>query len=284
MRLLPLLCLCAWHVASVLSMETLYDWDEPIAQLHASNFSDIIWHSETAWVVVFYLTWCGHCKRYAPIYTEFARQVEGKSRQLTSHSWAPWRLITGNCFSGLFRLTSKKTMKLHIVGPLWGESYSHCHRWLVELPRKGDSNSEICVRLRCSVFLTLQWRYFYAMRPLGSHEHIGIFRHIRIHPDHYTCGSRFDEYAWWRHQMETFSALLAICAGNSPVPGEFPAQRPVTWSFDVFFDLHPNKRLSKQWWGWWFVTPSCPLWRHHNGFLSIFIIPVRITSLAMGPC
>ena len=30
---------------------------------------------------------------------------------------------------------------------------------------------------------------------------------------------------WWRHQMETFSALLAICAGNSPVPGEFPAQR-----------------------------------------------------------
>ena len=44
--------------------------------------------------------------------------------------------------------------------------------------------------------------------------------------------------AWWRHQMETFSALLAICVGNSPVPGEFPAQRPVTRSFDVFFDLH----------------------------------------------
>ena len=38
---------------------------------------------------------------------------------------------------------------------------------------------------------------------------------------------------WWRHQMETFSALLAICAGNSPVPGEFPTQRPVTRSFDV---------------------------------------------------
>ena len=40
--------------------------------------------------------------------------------------------------------------------------------------------------------------------------------------------------------METVSALLAICAGNSPVPGEFPAQRPVTWSFDVLFDLRPN--------------------------------------------
>ena len=46
--------------------------------------------------------------------------------------------------------------------------------------------------------------------------------------------------------MEAFSALLAICAGNSPVPGEFPSQRPVTRIFDVFFDLRLNKRLSKQ--------------------------------------
>ena len=64
--------------------------------------------------------------------------------------------------------------------------------------------------------------------------------------------------------METFSVLLAICAGNSPVPGEFPAQRPVTRSFDVFFDLRLNKRLSKQWSGWWFETLSCPLWRQCN--------------------
>ena len=34
-------------------------------------------------------------------------------------------------------------------------------------------------------------------------------------------------YSWWRHQMETFSALPALCAGNSPVTGEFPTQRPV---------------------------------------------------------
>ena len=69
---------------------------------------------------------------------------------------------------------------------------------------------------------------------------------------------------WWRHRMETFSGLLAICAGNSPVAGEFPAQRPVTRSFDVFFDLRLNKRLSKQWWGWWFETLWRPLWRHCN--------------------
>ena len=70
--------------------------------------------------------------------------------------------------------------------------------------------------------------------------------------------------ARWRHQMEIFSALLAICAGNSPVSGEFAAQRPVTRSFDIFFDLRPNKRLSKQSWGWWFETLSFPLWRQCN--------------------
>ena len=54
--------------------------------------------------------------------------------------------------------------------------------------------------------------------------------------------------AWWRHQMETFSALLSLYAGLSPVTGDFPAQRQVARSFDAFFDLRLNKRLSKQWW------------------------------------
>ena len=69
---------------------------------------------------------------------------------------------------------------------------------------------------------------------------------------------------WWRHQMETFSALLAICAGNSPVTGEFPAHRPVTQSFDVFFDLRLYHQLSKQWRHRWFETPWCSLWCHCN--------------------
>ena len=65
-----------------------------------------------------------------------------------------------------------------------------------------------------------------------------------------------------RHQMETFSVLLALCAGNSPVTSEFPLQRPVTRSFDVFFDLGLNKLLSKRLWLWWFEMPSRSLWRH----------------------
>ena len=75
--------------------------------------------------------------------------------------------------------------------------------------------------------------------------------------------------------METFSAFLAICAGNSPVTGEFPAQRPVTQSFDSFFDLQPNKRLSKQSWGWWFETLSRPLWRHCN----VIVAELRLYTL-----
>ena len=72
---------------------------------------------------------------------------------------------------------------------------------------------------------------------------------------------------WWYHQMETFSTLLAICAGNSPGTGEFPAQRPVMRSFDVFFDLRLNKWLSKQSWGGWSETPWSSLWHHCNAFM-----------------
>ena len=46
--------------------------------------------------------------------------------------------------------------------------------------------------------------------------------------------------------------------------GEFPAQRLVTRSFGVFFDMRPNKRLSKESRGWWFEPASRPLWRHSN--------------------
>ena len=75
---------------------------------------------------------------------------------------------------------------------------------------------------------------------------------------------------WWRHQMETFSALLAICAGNSPVPGEFPSQRPGTRSFDVFLRLRLNKRLSKQSIVRLVISDAiAPLWRHRNDMRHI---------------
>ena len=78
-------------------------------------------------------------------------------------------------------------------------------------------------------------------------------------------------YAWWRHQIEAFSALLAFCAGKSRVTGEFPSQRSVTRSFDVFFDLRPNKRLSKGPRRRWSEMPLRPSWRHRNGKITSHI-------------
>ena len=90
-------------------------------------------------------------------------------------------------------------------------------------------------------------------------------------------------HTWWRHQMDAFSELLAICAGNSPVPAEFPPHRPVTRSFDVFFDLRPNKRLSKQWWRWWFEKPLRPLWRHFNDTARQLTDKAQSTALLTIP-
>ena len=74
---------------------------------------------------------------------------------------------------------------------------------------------------------------------------------------------------WWRHQMETFSALLALCAGNSPVTGEFPSQRPVTRSFDVF--IPPPNEVGGGYTGFTLsVRPSVrPSVCRRHGFRSI---------------
>ena len=66
-----------------------------------------------------------------------------------------------------------------------------------------------------------------------------------------------------------FRVTGPLC-GKFTGPGEFPTQRPVTRSFDVFFDLGLNKRLNKHSWGWWFETLSWSLWRHHNDKSDIF--------------
>ena len=70
--------------------------------------------------------------------------------------------------------------------------------------------------------------------------------------------------------MEAFSALLAICAGNSPVTGVFPAHRPVTRSFDVFFDLRLNKRLN----GWVNNGEAGDLTRHCTHYYKYFILEI----------
>ena len=100
-----------------------------------------------------------------------------------------------------------------------------------------------------------------------------------------TWSHEISRRTWWHHQMEMFSALLALCARNSPANGEFPAQRPVTQSFDVCFDLRLNKPLSKHSWGWWFETPSRSLWRHCNGDPKCYLLvrdPLTLKTPEVG--
>ena len=65
-------------------------------------------------------------------------------------------------------------------------------------------------------------------------------------------------HTWWRQQMKTFSALLALCTGNSPHKGQ--------WRGALICAL--NKQLSKQRWSWWFETPTHSLWRHCNTYYN----------------
>ena len=90
----------------------------------------------------------------------------------------------------------------------------------------------------------------------------------------YFCGA----VSYWTHWVRTHFHMMTSSNGNifrvtGHLCGEFPAQRPVTRSFDVFFDLLLNKRLRKQSWGWWFETLSLSLWRHCNASAKAYRRP-----------
>ena len=107
----------------------------------------------------------------------------------------------------------------------------------------------------------IYWYLIYTQKCLHTS---GLSVWLAIKMKHETAGTSLIGSPWWRHQMKTFSALMALCVGNSPLTREFPSQRSVTRSFDFFFDLRLNKQLSKQSWGWWFETLSRSLWRYCN--------------------
>ena len=83
--------------------------------------------------------------------------------------------------------------------------------------------------------------------------------------------------------MDTFSALLALCVGNSSVTGEFPSQKQVMRSFDVYFDLRLNKGLGNRSRRRWLETPSRSLRRHFNLSRSqLYVVNGRITLNRIG--
>ena len=72
---------------------------------------------------------------------------------------------------------------------------------------------------------------------------------------------------WWSTMIMPSNGNIFHVTG--PLCGEFPSQRPTTWSFDDFFNLHLNEWLSKQSWRRWFETSSCSLWCHYNIYIVI---------------
>ena len=114
-------------------------------------------------------------------------------------------------------------------------------------------------------------RYFSVHRwpqPLRNHKELAKWTLFDISlADARTTYNSFKHGDWFIHdgviKWKHFPRYRPFVRGIHR-SGEFPTQRPVTRSFDVFFDLRLNERLSKQSWGWWFETLSCPLWRHRN--------------------
>ena len=73
-----------------------------------------------------------------------------------------------------------------------------------------------------------------------------INRVLNTHPALYHCPF----FMMTSSNGNIFRVTGPLC-GEFTGPGEFPTQRPVTRSFDVFFDRRLNKRSSKQPRGWW---------------------------------
>ena len=81
------------------------------------------------------------------------------------------------------------------------------------------------------------------------------------------------------HDMMTSSngnifRVTGLCAGNSPVTGEFPSQRSVTRSLDVFFDLCLNKRLSKN--SRWVKKANVISSAHNNKYVLMVIFFIKV--------
>ena len=116
--------------------------------------------------------------------------------------------------------------------PLWGEFPSD--RWI---PRTKASYAE---------YVSIWWHHDERMITVDENK---PYRHSNI--------------MMTSSNGNIFSVTGHLC-GELTGTRWIPHKRPVTRSFDVLFALRPNKRLSKQLWGWWFETQSRPLWRHRN--------------------
>ena len=112
-------------------------------------------------------------------------------------------------------------------------------------------------------------------------KQIWVFRYFK----HESCPTRsYYTQQCWEFMMTSSNGnifpLLALCQGNSPLNREFPSQRPVMWSCDVFFDLGLYKRMNKHLRRPWFETPSHHVWCHCIVLILFFDL---ITAFRVDP-
>ena len=124
--------------------------------------------------------------------------------------------------------------------------------------------SILCLTKYPSACLSACVSVYYSVDPSLHAVHCCVITHACLPWSDIWWAPGHHQYMMTSSNGNIFRVTGPLFAGNSPVPGEFPVQMPVTRSFDIFFDLCLNKRLSKQRWGWWFERPSRPLWRHCN--------------------
>ena len=121
--------------------------------------------------------------------------------------------------------------------------------------QQGPVKFESCAKI---VVCTGSWSWYYYSNGAASSAELIALSANRSNR------SAAEQITRWRHQMETFSALLALC-------GDFTDHRWIPFAkasdaelWCLFSDLRPNKRLSKQSRFRWFEMPSRSLWRYCN--------------------
>ena len=98
---------------------------------------------------------------------------------------------------------------------------------------------------------------------------------MRSYTEPYRCEKTNPSITWWRHQMEIFSALLAFCAGNSPVPVNSP--HIGQWREALMFSL------IYAWINDWLNNREAGDLRRHRGHCDVNVIYKQIDGLPTSP-
>ena len=134
-----------------------------------------------------------------------------------------------------------QALQIPMITYLFHKSLLLTHSHHMQKLKATDSSSKVCTS-----YIIDEDKYWYTLMPWSSHYRCKMTIYFTTTIPHLRIESQLHEdVIKWKHFRVT-----GHCAGNSPVTGEFPYQRPVTRSFDVFFDLRLNKQRSKQSWGW----------------------------------